>query len=185
MMAVHERVEQELKLRGYSSRTRKAYLHHIKCFMQHCQKPLDKASDSDRAYLLDLVESKKVFRAYHNQAVSALKFLYEQRESADMDRIPRPRKERKLLVVLSQEEVTKLLSSGGNLKHKALLVLIYSAGLRVSEVVRLRASDIDGQRRLIHVQRGKGRKDRYTLLSEVALQLPREYWKAHKSRKTT
>jgi len=151
--------------------------------MQYCRKSLDRASTNDiRAYLLDLIESKRVSRAYHDQAVSALKFLYEQvlKKPAVTDGIPRPRKERKLPVVLSQEEIAKLLSTVENLKHKVLLMLIYSAGLRVSEVVRLRVSDIDGQRRLIRVRGGKGRKDRYTLLSEMVLKLLREYWKAYR-----
>ena len=79
MVMMLEGAERELKLRGYSPRTRKAYLHHIKCFMQYCRKSLDRASTNDiRAYLLDLIESKRVSRASHDQAVSALKFLYEQ-----------------------------------------------------------------------------------------------------------
>ena len=183
MATMLEGAERELKLRGYSPQTRKAYLHHIKCFMQYCRKSLDRASTNDiRAYLLDLIESKRVSRAYHDQAVSALKFLYEQvlKKPAVTAGIPRPRKERKLPVVLSQEEIAKLLSTVENLKHKVLLMLIYSAGLRVSEVVRLRVSDIDGQRRLIRVRGGKGRKDRYTLLSEMVLKLLREYWKAYR-----
>lgn len=99
--------------------------------------------------------------SYHNQAVSAIKFLYEHvlkvpREVAD---VPRPRKERKLPAVLSREAVMRLLEAVGNLKHRALLMLVYSAGLRVSEVVRLQKEDIDEERRLIRVRGGKGRKE--------------------------
>jgi len=77
--------------------------------------------------------------------------------------------------VLSREEVFKILSSVNNIKHRAILMLTYSAGLRVSEVVRLRIEDIDTQRKLIHIRGAKGRKDRYTILSEVALDTIKEY----------
>ncbi len=94
--------------------------------------------------------------------------------------IPRPRKERKLPAVLSEIEVLKILEAVRNLKRRALLMLIYSAGLRVSEVVRLQVDDIDAGRRLLRVHAGKGRKDRYSVLSEIALQALREHWKAYK-----
>ena len=99
------------------------------------------------------------------------KFLYE---------IKRPRKDKKLPVVLSKEEVAKILSSVDNLKHKAILMLVYSAGLRVGEVVRLKPEDIDSKRILIHIKGAKGRKDRYTLLSEMALEILRKYWRDYK-----
>jgi site-specific recombinase XerD len=102
------------------------------------------------------------------------KFLYE---------IKRPRKDKKLPVILSKEEVANILSSVDNIKHKAILMLVYSAGLRVGEVVRLKPEDIDSKRMLIHVKGSKGRKDRYTVLSEIALQTLREYWKKYRPEK--
>lgn len=93
------------------------------------------------------------------------KFLYE---------IKRPRNDKKLPVVLSKEEVAKILSSVDNIKHKAILMLAYSAGLRVGEVVRLKPEDIDSKRMLIHIKGAKGRKDRYTLLSEAVLNMLRQ-----------
>ncbi|MEW6418353.1 MAG: tyrosine-type recombinase/integrase [Nitrospirota bacterium] len=99
------------------------------------------------------------------------KFLYE---------IKRPRKDKKLPVVLSKEEVAKIINSVDNLKHRAILMLVYSAGLRVGEVVRLKVEDIDSKRMLIHIKGSKGRKDRYTLLSEKALNILREYWRKYK-----
>ncbi len=83
--------------------------------------------------------------------------------------IKRPKKDRKLPAVLSREEISKLLSSIANVKHKAILMLTYSAGLRVSEVVKLKLEDIDTERKLIHIRGAKGRKDRYTILSDVAM----------------
>ncbi len=100
------------------------------------------------------------------------KFIYE---------VKRPRKDKKFPVVLSkEEEVANILSSVDNIKHKAILMLIYSAGLRVGEVIKLKTEDIDSQRMLIHVKGAKGRKDRYSLLSESALKTLRKYWKQHK-----
>ena len=94
--------------------------------------------------------------------------------------IVRPKKEKKLPEVLSQNEVRYILDNVTNLKHKAILFLIYSSGLRVGEVVRLKLKDIDSNRMLIHVVQGKGRKDRYTVLAEVALKILREYVREYK-----
>ncbi len=86
-------------------------------------------------------------------------------------------------MVLSQEEVAKILSSVDNVKHRAILMLVYSAGLRVGEVVKLKIEDIDSQRMLIHIKGAKGRKDRYTMLSETALKVLREYWEEYRPQK--
>lgn len=102
------------------------------------------------------------------------KFIYE---------IKRPRKDKKLPVVLSKEEVAKIILSPDNIKHKAILMLVYSAGLRVGEVVKLKPEDIDSKRMLIHIKGAKGRKDRYTLLSEIALHTLKEYWKKNRPEK--
>ena len=101
----------------------------------------------------------------------------------ELQMLPRPKKERKLPNVLSKEEVGKILSSVANEKHKTILYLIYSAGLRVGEVVRLEFSDIDTKRMLIKVRQGKGRKDRYTLLSDKALQQLKKYYMLYKPEK--
>ena len=87
----------------------------------------------------------------------------------------RPKKDKKFTVALSKEEVAKILDSVGNIKYKAILMLVYSAGLRVGEVVKLRSEDIDSKRMLIHIKESKGRKDRYTMLSKTALGVLREY----------
>jgi len=98
-------------------------------------------------------------------------------------KLPRPRKERKLPVVLARQDVIRLLESVANIKHRALLMLAYSAGLRVSEVVKLRPEDIDANRHMIRIPGGKGQKDRYTVLSEVALEVLREYWRVYRPKK--
>jgi len=98
--------------------------------------------------------------------------------------IKRPKKDKKLPVVLSREEVSQILSAVNNIKHKVNLMLIfYSAGLRVSEVVKLKPEDIDTERRLIHIKGAKGRKDRYTILSDAVIEIFKEYWGSYKPEK--
>ncbi|HZK34361.1 MAG: tyrosine-type recombinase/integrase [Caldicoprobacterales bacterium] len=94
--------------------------------------------------------------------------------------LERPKKEKKLPEILSKNEISKLLKAVKNLKHKAILYLVYSAGLRVGEVVKLKPTDIDSDRMLIHIIQGKGKKDRYTILSETALSILRQYVKVYK-----
>ena len=178
-----EPIEAELKLGGYSPATRKTYLNHLRRFRRYLKVDPPAAGEQEvRQYLLYLLDEKQVSRAHHNQAVSALKFYYQRvlRQPMKVEDLPRPRHEQKLPVVLSRQEVVRLFAALGNLKHKALLMLAYSAGLRVSEVVRLKVGDIDSDRGLIRVFRAKGRKDRYTPLSQVALEVVRAYWQACK-----
>jgi site-specific recombinase XerD len=175
--------ESELKLRGYSQKTCKAYLWHIKNFVGYYSKcPTELGNLEIRQYLLQLLEQEKASHSFVTQAVSALKFLFKivlQRTDATA-KLPRPKKEQKLPDVLSQQEVTRLMENITNLKHRAILLLVYSAGLRVGEVVRLKQEDIDSDRGLIHVRQGKGRKDRFTLLSQVALETLRIYFKEYR-----
>ncbi|MDP2957075.1 MAG: tyrosine-type recombinase/integrase [Longimicrobiales bacterium] len=173
-----ERVRAALILRGYSPRTRNVYLGHVRRFLEWCSPDGGEPSTCQPTdYLLHLVENRRVSRSYHNQAVSALRFLFETvlDEPRMADRIPRPKAERRLPLVLSKEEVTRFLVELRHPKHRALVLLMYSAGLRVGEVVRLRPEDLDGDRGLIRVHRGKGGKDRYTLLAARALEAVRIY----------
>jgi site-specific recombinase XerD len=168
---------QELRLRNYSRRTQRAYVGHATRFLSQLQKEADQLEPGDaRAYLLSLLD-RGVSRAYQDQAVSAIRFLVREvlkRNELDAD-VPRPRAERKLPTVLNVVETREFLRAVANPKHRALLMLIYSAGLRVGEVVRLRPEDLDLGRHLVHVRGGKGRKDRYTLLSDVAVSAIAEY----------
>lgn len=130
-----------------------------------------------RQYLLHLLEEQSASRSYVNQALFALKFLYIdvlRRSDKNME-ISRPKRERKLPEVLSKREVVQLLEVVENPKHREIMLLTYSAGLRLGELVRLRVEDIDRKRCLIHVRQGKGRKDRYTGFSQVALKVLRSY----------
>jgi site-specific recombinase XerD len=137
-----------------------------------------------RQYLLHLIEKKGFAASTVNQVFNALRFLYVELYSMPfrISEIPRPKSAKKLPIVLSQEEVVRILNAVENLKHKTLLMLIYSAGLRVGESVRLRIEDIDSGRKLIYLRSAKGRKDRYTLLSDAVLEKLREYYKAYHPR---
>lgn len=176
----------ELVLRGYSTRTQKAYLGHVSRFARHFMRsPAELGEVEIRRYLLFLAGRKSVSTAYRDQAVSALKFLYRYvlKKPFISEGMPRPRKEFRLPSVLSAGEVTALFDSIRNVKHRAIVMLMYSAGLRVSEVIKLKPHDIDANRHLIHVRGGKRKKDRYTVLSDTALIYLRYYWKIYKPEK--
>jgi len=115
--------------------------------------------------------------SYANQALSALRFLHRQvlDAPAPVADVPRPKREKKLPKVLSPQEARRFLEELGSPKYRAIAFVLYSAGLRVGEVARLREEDIDSGRERIHVRQGKGRKDRYAILSPLVLQVLREY----------
>lgn len=169
-----EEVRRELRLHRYSLRTQRVYLHQVKAFLKYA----DDARDIDqsetqllRNYLLTRLEARDVSRSYHNQAISAIQFLYRHvfKQPQVLDDLPRPRRDHRLPTVLTRDEVRRLYTAIGNPKHRAIIMLLYSAGLRVGEVVKLRPEDLDEARHMIHIRGGKGRKDRYTLLSDTAL----------------
>lgn len=175
---------QELKLRNYSSKTLKSYRSCLRSFIKHFypRHPRDLSSEDIRSYLVHKFENNKHTSATVNQAFNALRFLYVELYNKPfvIEGIPRPQKDKKLPRVLTQKEVLKIFSCVENLKHKTMLMLIYSAGLRVGESVRLKISDIDGQRKMIHLRGAKGKKDRYTLLSDAALDMLRKYYRLYK-----
>jgi integrase/recombinase XerD len=174
----------EMKLRGYSHKTVKAYQSCIRSFSQHFspRHPRDASNSDIREYLLHLMNVKGYSKATINQVINALRFLFVELYKRPMvlGEIPRLKKEQKLPDVLTQTEVLNILDSVGNLKHRTILMMVYSAGLRVGEAVRLKVGDIDGERKLIHLRGAKGKKDRFTLLSDVALRSLREYYKQYK-----
>ncbi|WP_172195103.1 site-specific tyrosine recombinase/integron integrase [Saccharibacillus qingshengii] len=159
-----------LRARGYSSRTIKAYVSQTRRFFAGMAESETEINDAAvQKYALALLD-KGLSHAYVNQAISALKFYFRHvlKRSAANSYI-RPKKENKLPDILSLGEVARLLKSLDNPKHRAMLYLTYTSGLRVSEVVRLRPQDCDRERNVVKVRQGKGRKDRQTLLSEAAV----------------
>ena len=133
-------------------------------------------------YILGLIREKGISHSQQNQRINAIKFYYEKvlgREKLYFQ-VERPRKELKLPDILSKEEIAAMIDSTDNIKHKCLIIIIYSGGLRRSEVIDLRISDIDSKRMLIKVRGAKGKKDRYVQLAKGALNLLREYYKEYK-----
>jgi integrase/recombinase XerD len=178
-------LRRKLVSRKYSYKTVKGYLYYNKDFLCFIKKEPDDVRENDiKDYLLYLAEEKQSATSTLNQAINALKFYYgAMLKKKFLYEIKRPHKDKKLPIVLSKEEVAKILDSVDNLKHRALLMLVYSAGLRVGEVVRLKPEDIDSKRMLIYIKGAKGRKDRYTLLSEKTLDTLRAYWRKYKPEK--
>jgi integrase/recombinase XerD len=164
------RFEEEMRMRGYAPRTRKAYLGHARRFVREVGEASDLAG-ALRSHVLARIRSGRMSRAYHNQLASALRLFCTTVLGRKVEDLPlaRPRRDQTLPSVLSRDELQRFLAAVQNPKHLAILGVAYSAGLRVSEVVRLRPEDLDRDRGLIAVRGGKGRKDRYTLLSTAAL----------------
>jgi len=176
-----ENLRKNLVVRKYSPKTIKSYIHYNKDFLGYVRKKPNEITNEDvKDYLFYLVEEKEVSASTLNTAINALKFYYgEVLKGGFVYELKRPKKDKKLPVVLSREEISRILSSITNIKHRLILMLIYSAGLRVSEVVKLKPGDIDDERKLIHIKGGKGRKDRYTMLSEMAIEMIRRYLKEY------
>lgn len=134
------------------------------------------------AFVRYLVTERKVSIAYQNQSINAIKFYYEKvlGGARKIYLIDRPRSEKRLPIVLSMEEVASIMKQVDNLKHKTLLMLAYSSGMRISEIINLKITDIDSERKQIKIEQSKGKKDRCTILSEKVLPLLRDYYKEYK-----
>jgi site-specific recombinase XerD len=175
---VLERFQTEMVLRGLSPRTRKVYLGHARRFLEWGGGPPgEPPAARARAYLVHIVRDRGVSRSYHAQAVGALKLLLPRMgaESVPSGQLPRPKREERLPSVLSKEETARFLDQVRNPKHRALVMLLYSSGLRVGEAVRLRREDLDVDHGLVKVRQGKGAKDRVTLLASRALEMVEAY----------
>jgi integrase/recombinase XerD len=181
-LAMIAKIDEHMRRRGYGIRTRKAYRGHIERFLADYGGKVDEIlNDHIRAYTLKLMDGGRT-HAYVNQAISALRlWLCEVEGRKDFpNKWERPRRQRKLPNVLSPDEVLRLIGAVTNLKHRTLLSLIYSAGLRIGEAVRLRPQDIDPIRKVIKIRQAKGAKDRYTVLSGAAYEMLKAYMKQEK-----
>jgi site-specific recombinase XerD len=173
-------MDRELRIRGMAENTRKNYLQNMRCFVRYFMRAPDQLTAEDvKQYQLFLTKERRVTWSTFNVHVCAIRFFYRHvlQVAWNVEHIPYQRTGRRLPVVLSGEEVVALLNAATNLKHRAILMTLYAAGLRSSEAVHLRLEDIDSKRRMIRVGQGKGRKDRYVMLSEALLQTLRSYWR--------
>ena len=179
-----DRMERDLQIRGFSPSTQQCYLARMKAMVGFFMRSPDELTLEDiNAYQQHLTRDRKVGWGTFNQSVGAIRFFYGVTLEKDWDiqRIPYQKTGRKLPVVLSCEEVSKLFEAVTNLKHRAMLMTAYAAGLRASEVTHLRVGDIDGQRMVVRVEQSKGRQDRYVMLSHKLLVVLREYWKVYRT----
>ena len=183
MGKLREQMKMDLKLKGYSPKTQADYLGYIKNFVRYFgRSPAKMGEEEIREYLYHLVTEKDLGDSSINSAYSALKFFYKTTLGRDWNvaKIPRRKTEKRLPVVLDGSEIKQLFAVTTNLKHRALLMTTYSAGLRVSETAHLKVSDVDSKRMQLLVAQGKGKKDRYALLSPVTLNLLRDYWRQYR-----
>jgi len=173
----------DMLLRGMAARTRQSYIAAVARLARHYRRSPDRISEREvQDYLLHMIQDEKLSWSTCSITVHGLRFFYHTtlgRERARFS-IPAPRQAVKLPAILSREEIMRLFAATPNQKHRAVLTTTYAAGLRVSEVVRLRLTDIDANRMTLRVEQGKGAKDRYTLLSPRLLEELRQYWRAYR-----
>ena len=183
MDTLREHMMKDLQLKGITPRTQKRYLREIGIMADYFDKPLEELGEKEvKDYLVHMLETRKLSRGTYRCYVAGIKFLYKttlNREEV-VEKIHYPKAKKTLPVVLDLTEIKTMLSVMENLKHRALLTITYSAGLRVSEAAKLKVTDIDSKRMMVRVQQGKGRKDRYSILSQAALELLRQYWRQYR-----
>ena len=173
----------KLELKKYSDSTVKNYVYSFESFINYYKdRQLFSINENDiRLYLQKLIKEKRS-NSYINMSINAIKFYYEMVLGMPnrFYSIERPRKESKLPKVLAKEEIIKMISQTKNLKHRCIISLLYSSGLRRNELLELKLEDINSKRMLIRVEQAKGNKDRYTVLNKSVLEDMRKYFKIYK-----
>jgi integrase/recombinase XerD len=181
MSPLRRRMTEDMQIRNLTLNTQRVYVEQVARFARHFGKSPDQLGPPEiRAYLLHLSQDRHLAARSIIVAVAALRFFYTvtlKQPWIVKDDIPTGRQAKKLPVVLSPQEVARFLDVVGNLKQRTILTVCYAAGLRISEAVRLTPAAIDSQRMVIRVEQGKGRKDRYVMLSPRLLEMLRDYWK--------
>jgi site-specific recombinase XerD len=172
----------DLQLSGAKPNTQRSYLREVENLAKYFNRsPAELGEAELKTYLLYLIKERHLSEGTFRFYVAALKFFYRTTLKREwmVEKIRHPRAKRKLPIVLDLSEVKSLLAVTKNLKHKAILMITYSAGLRASETARLKITDIDSKRMTVRITQGKGGKDRYSILSQTTLELLREYWKKY------
>ena len=180
MGELRTRMDNDMLLRGMAEKTREAYLGAVARMVKFYRRLPEQISEQEvQAYLLHMMQEEKLSWSTCNIAAHALRFLYHTTLGRDRTQfcIPSAKQPSRLPEILSQEEIVRLFEATPNPKHRALLMTTYAAGLRVSEVVNLKVTNIDSDRMSLRVEQGKGAKDRYTLLSPRLLEELRSYWR--------
>ena len=181
---LRQRFIEDLQLHGMSARTQQAYARVVRLLAEHYQKSPEHITEEDlRQYFLHVKNVKHWSRATMTQSICGIKFFFEQTLKRDWTtlHIVRPAKEKRLPVILTVEEVRRILSAIRLLRYRACLTTIYACGLRLKEGTHLQVADIDSTRMFVHVRLGKGGKDRYVPLPQSTLELLRLYWTTHRN----
>jgi site-specific recombinase XerD len=181
MTPLRQRMLEDMGIRNLAENTQSAYLLQITAYAKYFKRPPEVLGPEEiRAYQVHLTQTRHLSPSSLSVATGALRFLYKVTLKRDwaVELIPMPKRPFKLPVILSPEEVMRFLDSINNIKHRAILMSAYAAGLRISEVTHLKVTDIDSQRMMLRVDQGKGQKDRYVMLSPRLLDELRKYWKA-------
>jgi site-specific recombinase XerD len=178
-----QRLQTDIQLRGLSGKTLGSYTKRVKSFLDHCHRPVEQLNEMDvRSFLKHLIVEKKLSPATVNVYSAAIRFFFAVTLNRTMNylQIPRLKRPKKLPEILMRDEVAELIAHATNLKHKALILMAYGSGLRVSELTSLKAADINSASMRVSVRGGKGQKDRYTILSKNALFALRDYWRKYR-----
>src|ERR1700676_1581444 len=184
MTILRQRMSEDMQVRNLSPKTQLSYLQQVSLFARHFGKsPAELGPEEIRTYQIHLTNEKKLWPGSIHIAVAALRFLYKvtlKKSWTLGDVLPLPKKQQKLPIVLSPEEVQQFLECVQSIKHRTILTTCYAAGLRISEAVHLKPNAIDSKRMVIRVEQGKGQKDRYVMLSPKLLEALRIYWRARR-----
>lgn len=173
------RMSLDIKMRGLAENTHNVYVRCVRKFLEHCAKPADDLDEADaRDYLIQLMQDGRLATGSINMHNSAIRFFFAVTLNRTLNylQLPRFKKSKALPEILSREETQRLIGECLNIKHKSFFLIAYGGGLRVGEIAALRTKDIDSKSMRIFVRAGKGKKDRYTLLSNECLCTLREYW---------
>jgi len=180
MTSLRERMTEDMQIRNFSVSTQVSYKEHVSLFARHFNRSPEQLGPQEiREYLIYLTNERKLAASSIHVAVWSLRFLYKvtlNKEWRFDEVIPAPKKPQRLPVVLSPEEVLQFLGCIASRKHHAILTSCYAAGLRISEAVSLTIPAIDSARMILRVEQGKGRKDRYVMLSPRLLEILRIWW---------
>jgi integrase/recombinase XerD len=180
MSPLRQRMIEDMCLRNFASTTQRSYIHYVAEFAKYFNRsPQELDLEAVRQYQLHLTRERKLSPQSINTFVSAVQFLYLVTLEMPWDKhdFPRARLDQKLPVVLAPDEIQRFLDHVSGVKHRAVLLTCYGSGLRISEAVALKISDIDSQRMLLRVEHGKGGKDRYSMLSPSLLEVLRAYYR--------
>ena len=180
MTPLRQRMIEDMRIRNFATTTERSYIHYVADFAKHFNRsPEELDLEAVRQYQLYLSEDRKLSPQSINTFVSAVQFLYRTTLEMPWEKkdFPRARLEEKLPVVLAPDEIQRFLDHVPGVKHRAVLLTCYGSGLRISEAVAVKLSDIDSQRMLLRVEHGKGAKDRYAMLSPCLLEVLRAYWR--------